>query len=91
MTEELVDGKAVDYTGLPDKYIPGVRRYLEDGIPPGSFMTRVICGKLDAVLLADDDMSIGGLCGIVRWWHNYAPATSYGSLDRMAAWALEHK
>ena len=87
MSELLVDGEPIDYSGLPENLRAGVRRYIESGVRPGSFLSSVIRNDLRmAVQLGDDDMTLCSLRKITIWFYNHAPPTSYGSAERMKSW-----
>ncbi len=75
----LVDGKPIDYSGLPEHLQGGMRRYLEDGRPVGSFLRAVLSNDLClAVLLCSD---VSQLPSIARWLVNDAPQGSFGSRE----------
>ena len=71
---------------IPNHMIGAVRRYIMHGIPPGSFLTAVICNDLrEAVARADDD-NAAALAGWVRFFYNYAPSGCWGTRERFEAW-----
>jgi len=71
---------------IPDRMMPGIRRYIEDHIPPGHFLQAVICNKLkEAVMLADDE-NIRNLPAYASYFYNKAPIECWGSEEKMKAW-----
>lgn len=71
---------------IPERMMGGIARYIEQGIIPGSFLTAVICNDLaDAVGRADEE-NMANLPAYVAYFDNEAPATCWGSRERMAAW-----
>jgi hypothetical protein len=57
----------------------GLTRYIEEGIPPGDFLTAVLCNDLmDAIGKADSE-NIRNLPAYAAYLYNKAPIGSYGS------------
>jgi hypothetical protein len=70
--------------------LDAIRRYIDDRIPPGSFLTAVICNDLrEAVGRADDD-NLAHLPAFIGYFYNEAPSRCWGSEEKMQAW-LEQK
>lgn len=88
-TARLVNGQLIDYAAgdlLPEHIRDGVQRYFEDGIPPGGFLSAVICNDLFGALGRADDINRRKLFDICCWFYNHAPRGSYGSEENMGAW-----
>lgn len=76
----------LDYTKLPKRLRSGAKRYIEQGIKPGGFLTAVIQNNLkEAVGKADDEM-IRVIPSIVGWFYNEAPYDCWGSKNDMRKW-----
>jgi hypothetical protein len=76
---------------IPGHMVGAVRRYIMQGIPPGSFLTAVLCNDLrEAFSRADDDNS-AAMRGWVQFLYNYAPSGCWGSPDRYAAWLAKFR
>lgn len=73
-------------TFVPDHLRGGIFRYIEQGIPPGSFLTAVIHNDLREAIGQADHINILALPTIVAWFHNNAPAVCWGSKAQMQAW-----
>lgn len=71
---------------LPEHIRGGVERYIEHGVPPGSFLTAVIEGDLFAAMEAADDINQKRMFDICCWFYNHAPRGSYGSPESMKHW-----
>jgi hypothetical protein len=77
----------VDYSKCPSKQMePSVRLYVEEGIPPGSFLKAVLANDfMRAVSRADS--SNGEL---LREWamfvYNYLPTDCWGSYEIVDGW-----
>ncbi len=74
-----IDGRPIDYAPLPQHLRAGMRRYLELGVPPGSFLRAVLRNDLSAAVLTCSDVTM--LRGIMIWLHNYTPRTAHGSTE----------
>lgn len=84
-----VDGHAIDYAAgdlLPPSLRPGLQRYIEHRIPPGSFLMAVLSNDLmDAIGRADDSNRVR-LHDIAVWLYNNAPSACFGGREKVAAW-----
>lgn len=76
----------LNYDKFPTHVVGGVRRYIEHAIPPGSFLTAVICNDLKEACGRADDENQRNLCEIVKWFYNEAPHDCWGSEDAMRTW-----
>jgi hypothetical protein len=81
----------IDYDKIPVDYMQeGVKRWIEFGVHPGSFLTAVLCNNLkDAVGQADGN-NLAALQQWVTWFYQYAPSACWGSRLKFEAWA-EHE
>ncbi len=77
----------LNYDKVPVPHMASaVQRYIENRIPPGHFLTAVICNNLkEAFARADADNS-AAMHGWVRWFYNEAPSNCWGSHDAMRDW-----
>lgn len=62
-----------EYVAIPDYIQDSIRRYVEDRIKPGGFMTAVLCNDLYEATGRADENSLKALHLIVRWFANRAP------------------
>lgn len=74
---------------VPEHLRPGLIRYFEHGIKPGSFLQALIQNNLAQTVLRADELTLPHLPNIVRWMMNEAPAPKWGSEDAMNAWINE--
>lgn len=74
------------YELLPAYLRGGMYRYIEFGVPPGSFLTAVLTNDLREACARADDNNRVRLWEIVRWLHNEAPAPCWGSPQKMSDW-----
>jgi hypothetical protein len=71
---------------IPEHMMGGIRRYVDDRIKPGKFLTAIICNDLsDAVGRADDE-NLKNLPAYVAYFYNEAPSDSWGSKEKMNDW-----
>lgn len=71
---------------LPAHLRPGLRAYLVDRQPTGTFLRAVLVNDLNGAVLRADPVSFQALRDIVRLLYNYAPAQSHGSYEAVTAW-----
>lgn len=64
----------------------GVRRYIEEGIPPGHFLTAVLCNDLREACGRADHTNRRLLWEYVALLYRSAPAGSWGSPEKFVAW-----
>jgi hypothetical protein len=76
----------INYGRLPPHLQGGVRRYIEEGIPPGDFLTAVITNNLRLAVGHADSTSLAALTDIVRFFHNESPSGCWGTPEKMKLW-----
>lgn len=81
-----INGRIVDWGMLPERMHGAIQRYLENGIPPGDFLTAVICNDLTEACSRADDENRHLLFEYVKFFYCYAPTGSWGSKDNFEAW-----
>lgn len=62
-----------EYAAIPDYIQDSIRRYVENHIRPGGFLTAVLCNDLYGATGRADENSLKSLHLIVRWFANRAP------------------
>lgn len=73
---------------VPERMRDGLRRYIVNGVPPGHFLTAVICNDLRGACERADDENRRLMFDYVRALYNGAPAQSWGSKAAFEAWCL---
>ena len=71
---------------IPKYMREGIERYVNHGIPPGSFLTAIICNDLSEAVANADVLNMGLIPVYTAWFYNEAPSTCWGSLEKMNAW-----
>lgn len=74
------------YEKLPLWLQGGVKRYFEQRIRPGHFLTAVLANDLYAALGRADDQALKDLPDLVKWLYWEAPSEAYGSKEKLAKW-----
>jgi hypothetical protein len=74
-----------DFYIRPDM-LAAIRRYIDDRIPPGDFLTAVICNDLREATGRADDGNLLNLPAFVAYFYNEAPAACWGNAQKMEAW-----
>ena len=78
--------ESFDYTRIPAHMQNTARLYIEQGIPPGSFLQAVICNDLFGAYRRADDINQAAMRDWVVFFYNEAPGDCWGSVERFSAW-----
>uniref|UniRef100_A0A6M3JJ40 Uncharacterized protein n=1 Tax=viral metagenome TaxID=1070528 RepID=A0A6M3JJ40_9ZZZZ len=81
----------IDYSKLPEHIREGVKRYIENGVPPGRFLMAVISNKLLEAFYQADEINEERMSDIVFWFYYEAPGNCRGSEDIMWTWIRSFK
>ena len=76
----------INYGRLPHHLQGGVKRYIEQGVPPGGFLTAVIENNLRLAVGHADNISLAALPQIVWFFHNESPGDCWGTPEKMKLW-----
>lgn len=71
---------------IPERMMGGMKRYVNDKVKPGNFLTAVIQNDLCGALGQADDENMRNLPAFVGWLYNEAPMACWGSKERMHNW-----
>lgn len=75
---------------IPDRMMGAITRYLEQGIPPGDFLTAVIDNDFQGAIGRADEENMANLPAYAAYFSNEAPSPCWGSPAKRRAW-LEAK
>jgi len=75
-----------DYSRLPAHMQGAAMRYVEHGIPGGSFFHAVVTNDLMAAYAKGDDTNIAAMRDWAMWLYNDAPQGCFGSCGAVSAW-----
>lgn len=76
----------IDYSGLPEHLRDGMRRYVEDGVEPGSFLRACLRNDLKWSFHAAQNPA--DIIGVVRFLYNEAPGECWGDTTAVRTWIL---
>lgn len=71
---------------LSDQDLDPIRRFIENKIPPGSFLEAVLRNNLKEAMGRADSRNRRRVFEYVEYLYNYAPATCWGSDEKYEAW-----
>jgi hypothetical protein len=74
---------------IPAHTLIAIQNYIERKLPPGDFLYAVLSNNLKEAYRTADDRNRSAIEEIVRYLCNYAPATCWGSKERVYAWLNE--
>ena len=83
----LVNGAPVEYEHAPENCRATLQRYIEQGIPMGSFLTSFLSNDLMGALGRADSTNINQFKEIGMFLYNYAPGSCFGSAEKVRAYA----
>jgi hypothetical protein len=72
---------------IPERMAGGLQRWIERGIPPGSFLTAVLENNLSEAVGRADAENLANLPAYVGYLYNEAPGACWGSPQKVRAWA----
>ncbi len=77
----------MDYAKVPVPYmIHGVQQYIEQGVPPGSFLLALFCNDLKESFRCADETNTAAMGDWVIFMVHEMPSNSQGSKARFEAW-----
>ena len=71
---------------IPEGTLDGIKRYVEDRIPPGGFLTAILENKLMESFLRADKENKEVLFEIVSYCYNKLPICCWGSPEKVEKW-----
>ena len=71
---------------IPECTLDGIKRYVEDRIPPGGFLTAILENKLMESFLRADKENKEALFEIVSYCYNKLPIYCWGSPEKVENW-----
>ena len=74
---------------IPDYMQAGMLRWIEHGIPPGSFLEAVIKNDLMHAFEKADSTNEHCMRDYVIFLYNYAPSDCFGSKEAYGAWKAQ--
>ena len=84
--EKRIEDGFEEYSKIPERMKPGIRRYILDGVIPGHFLSAIVCNDLFDAFGRADDENVKIIEDYIRFFYNYPPSGCYGSEERVRAW-----
>lgn len=79
----------INYNLLPYHMQDGMRRYIEQGIEPGSFLRSVLENNLIDAFSHADDVNRYRMIDYASFLFNEAPSNCWGSPEKVNVWIKE--
>ena len=77
---------ADEYVGIPEATMGALERYVEHGIPTGSFLRAVLKNDLFDAMGRADIINQHAIHAICMYIYNKIPSTAWGNEERVSAW-----
>jgi len=71
---------------IPERTLDGIKRYVEDRIPPGGFLTAMLENNLTESFGRADKENREALYEIVGYVYNKTPSVCWGSPEKVKKW-----
>ena len=88
---KIVSCQPNHYHMIPELTLDSIKRYIESGIPTGSFLEAVLCNDLAAAVARADQWNLSALPAIVGYLYSECPRECWGSLETVNAWIAMHR
>lgn len=79
----------INYSRLPEHMRDGMRRYIENGIPPGSFQRAVLSNDLMEAFRRADDVNAYAMRDYAVFLTCEAPGGCFGSPEHVKDWIAQ--
>jgi len=76
---------------IPERTLDGIKRYVEDRIPPGGFLTAVLENNLKESFARADDENLVTIFELVSYIYNRIPFICWGSPEKVKKWLKREK
>lgn len=71
---------------IPEYMMGGIKRYIEDGIKPGSFLSAVIQNNFSGACMCADSENIQNLPAYAAYFYWEVLSEAWGSKEKMEKW-----
>lgn len=83
-------GRPID-EAVPAAIKDSLRRYIRDGIKPGTFLTAVLTNNLYDAILRADPTSLENMKEILLYVFEHCPMESFGSEEKLNKWVEKRR
>lgn len=80
----------ISYRGLPEHMQDGARLYVEQGVPPGDFLTAVLQNDLVEAFNRADATNVHAMLAWAKWLDKDCPRAAWGSKEQVEKWIAVH-
>ena len=70
---------------IPEHMHEALARYIDEGLPPGDFLTAIICNDLEQAVAHADPKNMRNIPAFVLYFCSL-PSACWGSKERMVTW-----
>lgn len=85
---DLMDG--MTKYQIPEQMRPGLLHWIEDGTPPGHFLSAVLRNDLYQAFTRADDDNVFRIQSYIKFLYNHAPGNCWGSVAHFEDWKKYH-
>lgn len=78
--------KALHDLNIPLHMHGAIKRYIDDGLYPGGFLSAVLENDLKGAVAQADHLNLKALPDYVKWLYNYAPMGCWGYKGVVSDW-----
>lgn len=86
-----MDNKSELEARIPIAVMAALKRYLNDGVHPGGFLSAVLRNDLLATYERADLHSREAMPHLMTYLYNYVPARAFGSPEAVEDWTAERR
>jgi len=88
-----MEGKAYEFQEfyIPERMMPGIKRYLEHGIKPGRFLSAIIQNNLSQTVGQADSENLRNIPAYAAYFYNECSLDCWGSPQKMNQWIEKFK
>jgi len=76
---------------LPEAARGALRRYLEDGVPPGGFLTAILANDFVTAVGHADEENRAAIVEFATWLYWGCPSPAWGSYEQVNAWIAKRR
>ncbi len=91
LSQGKLDAMNDSFTFVPEHTRDTLVKYIESGVPTGSFVQAVLENNLRETFGRADHINSQHIGTICAWLYNFAPSSCWGSPDRVQNWYEAHK
>ena len=91
LNQEKLDRMDDSFSYVPEHTRDTLINYIENGLPPGSFVQAVLENNLSGAYGRADHINSQHIGTITAWIYNFAPSTCWGSEEKVSDWLKQFR